>query len=121
MSLPTIEGTGNLCADPEFKTTSHGTAYTKLRVACSRAKKDDAGRWETVETTFLDVKLWGKDAEDAVEQYRKGTRVSFSGALRQSSWEDREGNKRTGYEVAFCTVKPAADFVPSLADAPTPF
>lgn len=119
MALPSIQGTGNVVADPDIRFTNSGKPVATVRVACSRAKQNEQGEWETLSTTFLNVKVWGPEAEAAAENLRKGQRVTFSGALESDDWVDRDGNKRVGFQVAFATIH-SADAAPVPAE-PAPF
>lgn len=121
MALPSIQGTGNVVADPDLRFTHNGKPVATVRVACSRAKQNDQGEWETLSTTFLNVKVWGPEAETAAENLRKGMRVSFTGALETDDWVDRDGNKRVGFQVAFATIHEAEAFTPQASSEPAPF
>jgi single-strand DNA-binding protein len=91
---------GNLTADPELRFTSTGTPVATFTVASTeRALNKETGKYEDSGTLFLRINCWRDLAEHVAESAQKGTRVMVSGSLKQRSWEDKEGNKRTSYEV----------------------
>jgi single-strand DNA-binding protein len=91
---------GNLCADPELRYTSTGTPVATFTVASTkRALNKETGKYEDSGTLFLRVNCWRHLAENVAESAQKGVRVVVSGSLNQRDWEDKEGNKRTSYEV----------------------
>lgn len=104
MSLPTINATGRLTADPELRFTSSGKAVASLSVACNESRKDQAGNWETVSTTFLDVDLWEAEAEQAAEILRRGSEVTISGQLQTEEYETKAGDKRRKFKVKWAKV-----------------
>lgn len=105
MALPQLTMTGNLTADPELRFTPSGAAVANFTVACSKRRKNDAtGEWEDVATCFLACTVWKQDAEAVAEELTKGTAVTVVGSLKQRSYEDRDGNKRSAFEVDVYTV-----------------
>jgi single-strand DNA-binding protein len=109
--LPAIVLNGNVVADPELRFTPSGKAVARFRVACNnRIRK--GSEWVDGEACFLDVQMWEGKAESLVEHVNKGTAVLVTGRLQQRSYETKEGEKRTVYEVAAdevaVVVKPAA-------------
>lgn len=100
---------GNLVADPELKYTQNGTAVANFRVASTpRVYRD--GQWVDGEGMFLTCSLWREAAENAVESLSKGMRVIVQGRLRQRSYETREGERRTVFEVEVDEVGPSLKF-----------
>lgn len=98
MSLPLVTLSGNLVADPELRFTPSGKGIAKFRVACNnRIRKGD--EWVDGEACFVDVVVWELKAEAIVEAAVKGTAVMVTGRLSQRQWEDKDGGKRTAYEV----------------------
>ena len=97
---------GRLTRDPELKYTGAGRPFCRLGVANSRFyKSKDGDRRE--ETTFVDVTLWGPQAEWIGEKMTKGRPVIIEGRLRTAEWEDRSsGQKRTKLEVDAQRVTP---------------
>src|SRR3954451_12291566 len=99
---------GNLTDDPELRYTSNGAAVANFRVAYSTRIRDAAGNWTDGETSFFTVNCWRALAENAAESLTRGTRVVVTGRLKQRSWENQEGEKRTVIEIE------ADDLGPSL-------
>ena len=100
MTLPTIQATGNLAADPELRFTQGGDAVCNFRIACTERRFDrQAQEWTDGDTTWLTVSMWKAKGEAVAERLRKGSRVIVTGKLRQRDWE-KDGVKRTSFEVA---------------------
>ncbi len=89
---------GNLGADPELRMTSGGQAVLKLRVATAETYLD-RNRNRQERTEWHSVVVWGKRAEALGKILSKGSRIFVEGALRTSSYDDREGNKRYKTEI----------------------
>lgn len=90
---------GNVTRDPEVKYTPKGSAVTDVGVAVNRTFSTDGGE-KREETTFIDVTLWGRQAEIAGEYLKKGRQVYFEGRLQLDSWEDKQsGQKRSKLRV----------------------
>jgi single-strand DNA-binding protein len=90
---------GNLGADPELKMTQGGTAVLKLRLATTERYQDKSGVWQD-KTEWHSVVVWGKRAEGLHKVLAKGSSIFVEGSLRTTSYEDRDGNKRTKTEVS---------------------
>jgi single-strand DNA-binding protein len=88
---------GNVTRDVELKYTQSGLAVTDLGLAVNDRRKNQAGDW-VEETTFLDVTLWGRQAEVAGEYLSKGSPVLIEGRLKLDTWE-QEGQKRSKLRV----------------------
>ena len=89
---------GNLTRNPELKYTPSGTAVTDLGLAVNESFKNKAG--ETVEQTcFVDVVVWGRQAETASEYLTKGSPAFIEGRLQFDQWENQEGEKRSKLRV----------------------
>ena len=90
---------GNCTRDPEVRYTPKGTAVTDLGLAMNRYYSSDGGE-KREETTFVDVTLWGRQAEVAAEYLKKGRPVYIEGRLQMDSWEDKNsGQKRSKLKV----------------------
>ncbi len=90
---------GNCTRDPEVRYTPKGTAVTDLGLAMNRYYSSDGGE-KREETTFVDVTLWGRQAEIAGEYLKKGRPVYIEGRLQMDSWEDKNsGQKRSKLKV----------------------
>lgn len=91
---------GNLTRDPQVRYTPSGTAVTELGLAVNRVWMDKATNTKKEETTFIDVTLWGRQAELAGEYLSKGRPVLIEGRLHLDSWDDKEsGQKRSKLKV----------------------
>ncbi|MTD47439.1 single-stranded DNA-binding protein [Conexibacter sp. W3-3-2] len=88
----TITGNGRLTRDPELRATKAQKSVTTISVACDQRGRDG-------ETVYVDLVLWERAAEAAVEHLVKGQAVAFAGGLRVRTWADRDGNKRHTVEV----------------------
>ncbi|MEC7751706.1 MAG: single-stranded DNA-binding protein [Myxococcota bacterium] len=89
---------GNLGNDPEVRHTNSGSAVCNLRLACTERVKDGEGNWGD-RTEWVDVVVWGRDAENAGQWLRKGRQVYVEGRLQTRSFTDRDGNDRRRTEV----------------------
>jgi single-strand DNA-binding protein len=89
---------GNLGADPELRSTSGGQAVLKFRLATSESYLD-RNRTRQERTEWHNIVVWGKRAEALAKILNKGSRLFVEGSLRNSSYEDREGNKRYKTEI----------------------
>ncbi|MGV3532339.1 MAG: single-stranded DNA-binding protein [Chthoniobacteraceae bacterium] len=90
---------GNLTRDPEIKYTPKGTAVAELGLAINRVYSTDQGE-RREETTFVDVELWGRQAEIAGEYLKKGRPVFIEGRLKLDTWDDKTtGQKRSKMRV----------------------
>ncbi len=91
---------GNLVDDPELRFTASGAAVAKFRVASTpRVFDRQTSEWRDGESLFLTCSVWRQAAENVAESLTKGTRVIVQGRLKQRSYEDREGVKRTVFEL----------------------
>lgn len=99
---------GNLVADPELRYTASSIAVANFRVASTpRRFNAQTNQWEDGEALFLTCNVWRQAAENVKESLSKGMRVIVTGRLRQRSFETREGEKRTVFEVEVDEVGPA--------------
>lgn len=102
MNIVTISG--RLTADPKLKTTSTGLSVCTVRLAVDR------GYGENKITDFIPVIIWKALAETVEKYCKKGDKIIVTGALYTRNYEDKNGNKRTKYEVnadriEFCEKK----------------
>ncbi|MDX3223162.1 single-stranded DNA-binding protein [Streptomyces scabiei] len=99
---------GNLVDDPELRFTPSGAAVAKFRVASTpRIFDRQANEWKDGESLFLTCSVWRQMAENVAESLQRGMRVIIQGRLKQRSYEDREGVKRTVYELDVEEVGPS--------------
>lgn len=113
---------GNLTRDPEVKYLPAGTAVGQIGLAVNRTWFDKATNQKKEEVTFVDVTLWGRDAEVAGEYLTKGRSVLIEGRLSLDTWDDKAtGQKRsklkvTGERLVLCGGRGEATGAPQ-ADA----
>lgn len=99
---------GNLVDDPELRFTPSGAAVANFRVASTpRIFDRQAGEWKDGESMFLTCTVWRQYAENVAESLQRGMRVIVQGRLKQRSFETREGEKRTVFEIDVDEVGPA--------------
>ncbi|HEV2087471.1 MAG TPA: single-stranded DNA-binding protein [Cryptosporangiaceae bacterium] len=99
---------GNLVDDPELRFTPSGAAVAKFRLASTpRTYDKQTGEWKDGESLFLSCNVWRQAAENVAESLTRGMRVIVQGRLRQRSYETREGEKRTVFEVEVDEVGPS--------------
>ncbi|UYQ63261.1 single-stranded DNA-binding protein [Streptomyces peucetius] len=99
---------GNLVDDPELRFTPSGAAVAKFRVASTPRTFDrQTNEWKDGESLFLTCSVWRQAAENVAESLQKGMRVVVQGRLKQRSYDDREGVKRTVFELDVEEVGPS--------------
>ena len=99
---------GNLVDDPELRFTPSGQPVAKFRVASTPRFRDNAtGEWKDGDSLFLTCNVWRQAAENVAESLTRGTRVIVTGRLKQRSYETKEGEKRTVYELEVDEVGPS--------------
>ena len=104
----TITVIGNLTGDPELRFTPSGAAVANFTVASTPRQFDrQTNEWKDGDTLFLRCSIWREAAENVAESLTKGMRVLASGRLVQRSYETREGEKRTVYELQVDEVGPS--------------
>ena len=103
-----ITVTGNLVDDPELRFTPAGQPVARFRIASTPRHFDKAANeWRDGESLFLTCSVWRQAAENVAESLTKGMRVIVTGRLKQRSYETKEGEKRTVYEVEVDDVGPS--------------
>lgn len=99
---------GNLVDDPELRFTPSGAAVAKFRMASTpRTFDKTSNEWKDGESLFLTCSVWRQAAENLAESLQRGMRVIVQGRLKQRTYETREGEKRTVYEVDVDEVGPS--------------
>lgn len=102
---------GNVVNDPELRFTPAGAAVANFRIASTpRRFNRDTNQWEDGEALFLTCNVWRQAAENVAETLSKGMRAIVVGRLRQRSYQTREGENRTVYEVEVEEVGPALKY-----------
>jgi single-strand DNA-binding protein len=97
---------GNLTRDPQVRYIPSGTAVAEIGLAVSRQWFDKNTNTRKEDTTFVDVTLWGRQAELAGEYLSKGRPVLIEGRLHLDQWDDREtGQKRSKLKVVCETMQ----------------
>jgi len=94
---------GNLTRDPELRYTPNGSAVASFGLAVNRKYKQ--GDELKDETCFVDITVWGKQAENCAEYLSKGRGVLIEGRLSYRSWETDEGQKRSKLDVVANNVQ----------------
>ncbi|WP_434096521.1 single-stranded DNA-binding protein [Streptomyces mobaraensis] len=104
----TITVVGNLVDDPELRFTPAGAAVANFRIASTPRTFDrQTNEWKDGESLFLSCSVWRQTAEHVAESLTRGTRVIVHGRLKQRTYEDREGAKRTVFELDVEEVGPS--------------
>ena len=99
---------GNLTADPELRFTPSGAAVANFTVASTpRTFDKNSNEWKDGEALFLRCSVWRQAAENVAESLHKGYSVIVQGRLKQRSYETKEGEKRTVYELDVDEVGPS--------------
>jgi single-strand DNA-binding protein len=102
---------GNLTADPELRFTPSGAAVANFTVASTPRTFDrQSNEWKDGEALFLNCSVWRQAAENAAESLTRGMRVIVSGRLKARSYETREGEKRTVFEIDVDEVGPSLKY-----------
>ncbi|MBK5211518.1 MAG: single-stranded DNA-binding protein [Coriobacteriia bacterium] len=98
MSINKVVVSGNLTRDPELRMAGT-TPVLQMGIAVNdRKKNNETGTWEDV-PNFFDVVVWGARGESLSRFLTKGTKIVVSGRLRWSSWQTKEGDKRSKVEI----------------------
>jgi single-strand DNA-binding protein len=95
---------GNLTRDPELRYTPGGSAVTEIGLAVNRRYKAQSGEMQE-ETTFVDITVWGRQAENVNQYLSKGRPVFVEGRLQLDSWETQDGQKRSKLKVVADNVQ----------------
>ena len=99
---------GNLVSDPELRYTPTGVAVANFRIASTPRTFDrQSNEWKDGDSLFLTCNVWRQAAENVAESLQRGMRVVVQGRLHQRSYETREGEKRTVFEVEVDDVGPS--------------
>ncbi|RRJ85927.1 single-stranded DNA-binding protein [Gulosibacter macacae] len=99
---------GNLTADPELRYTPNGLAVANFTIASTpRIFDRQSNEWKDGEVLFLRASVWREFAEHVASSMTKGQRVIAQGKLKQRSYETREGEKRTTFELDVEEIGPS--------------
>lgn len=94
--LNTVILQGRLTKDVELKQTSTGKEFAIVSMAVQRSYKNHEGNYDT---DFFDVLFSGKQAESVAKFFHKGDAILIEGSIQQKHFTDREGKKRTTYNI----------------------
>jgi single-strand DNA-binding protein len=104
----TITLVGNLTADPELRFTPSGAAVANFTVASTPRTFDrQTNEWRDGDAMFLNCAVWRQAAENVAESLQKGMRVIVQGRLKSRSYETRDGDRRTVFEIDVDEIGPA--------------
>ena len=99
---------GNLTADPELRFTPSGAPVANFTVASTpRTFARNSGEWKDGDAMFINCSVWRQAAENVAETLTKGMRVVVQGRLKSRSYETREGERRTVFEIEVDVVGPS--------------
>jgi single-strand DNA-binding protein len=102
---------GNLVDDPELRFTPSGAAVANFRIASTpRTFDKQSNEWKDGEALFLSCAVWRQAAENVAESLQRGMRVVVQGRLKARSFETREGEKRTVFEIDVDEVGPSLKY-----------
>lgn len=90
---------GNLTRDPEFKQLASGQAVCRLGLATNRQFKNKSSAGVVQEVCFIDVDVWGAQAESCRQYLQKGRPVLVEGRLKFDSWQDQAGGTRSKHSI----------------------
>lgn len=86
---------GRLTADPELKTTQNGISVTSFSIAVNRSYTKDGES----QADFINIVAWRNTAEFVTKYFKKGSLIGIEGSIQTRNYEDKNGNKRTAFEV----------------------
>src|SRR6059058_2133353 len=98
MSVNKVILVGRLGRDPETRYTGSGQAVANFSLATDESYKDRNGERQK-RTEWHKIVVWGKQAEIAQQYLKKGSLVFIEGRIQSREWQDKEGQKRTSFEI----------------------
>jgi single-strand DNA-binding protein len=96
--LNSFTGIGRLTRDPELATSQAGKYFSKFSIACN------TGFGDNKKTSFFNCVVFGKQAETLAQYFKKGQRIGIKGELKQSTWNDKDGNKRSDVGITVQSI-----------------
>lgn len=102
--LPAVNGEFRLAADPELRFTPSGLAVCSMRAVASSRKKQEDGNWVDDKTCWVNLTAFKRLAENAAESFAKGDLVILAGRLQTDTWETKEGENRTSFNILLDTI-----------------
>ena len=107
----TITVIGNLVDDPELRFTPSGAPVANFRIASTPRTFDrQTNEWKDGDALFLSCSVWRQAAENVAESLQRGMRVVVQGRLKSRTYETREGEKRTVFEIEVEEVGPSLKY-----------
>lgn len=111
---------GRLCTDVELRTTTSGKSVANFRIAVDRSYSKNGNK----ETDFITICCWEGQANFVEKWFKKGDMIALRGEIQTRNYEDKDGKKRTAFEVlarevSFCGSKNEASPAPVQATVPT--
>ena len=97
---------GNCTRDVDLSFSNNGNAIAALGIAINNRKRDASGEWVDGDPQFFDIKVFGDMAENVASTIEKGTRIIVTGRLNYSTWENKDGDKRSKVEVIADSIGP---------------
>ena len=110
MGLNVVALMGRLVAEPELRHTPNGVATCMFRIAVDRSYSKDGER----KADFIDIVTWRQTAEFVCKYFHKGSMIAVNGSIQTRNYEDKNGNKRTAFEV----VAEGVHFASTAREAP---
>ena len=108
---------GNIASDVELRFTPSGAPVANFRVASTpRTYNKTTNQWEDGEAMFLTCNVWRQAAENASQSLAKGMRVIVQGRLKARTFQNREGENRTVFEIDVDEVGPSLTFATAQVD-----
>ena len=98
MSVNKVILVGRLGKDPETRYTGGGQPVCNFSMATDETFKDRSGERQK-RTEWHKIVVWGKQAEIAQQYLKKGSQIYLEGRIQSREWQDKEGQKRTSYEI----------------------
>jgi single-strand DNA-binding protein len=117
--MNTVNLIGNLTRDPELRQTASGTSVCSMRLAFN-TRSNQGGEWAD-KANYIDITVWGRQADLVAEYLTKGKKVGVTGRLEWREWETKDGSKRQSHEIVATDVEfltPVGEVVAAAAAAP---
>lgn len=111
--LPLMTFEGTVGRDPEVRFTPSGKAVASFSVVANERKRGDDGKWVDGDATWMNVTCWERLAENVADTLKKGHAVIVVGRLRQRSYETKEGEKKTVFELRADNIGPSIKWDPA--------
>lgn len=96
---------GNLTRDPEYRSLASGQGVCRLGLATNRQFKNKQSGSMVQEVCYIDVDVWGAQAESCRQYLQKGRAILIEGRLKYDSWDDQSGQKRSKHSIVAENVK----------------